>query len=305
MDKRKNFSITGVIYSSKESTWSVLLSAQLYQTIWGAKLKTTWQPGTSVEFKGVWENVDYTDMGVVLINKENRLLKYSYWSSFWEVADTPDEYCDITYSINPLDSFSCELTIAQDGFRDEKHYSDTVELWKSALDTIKLESEKFDLSAHCHSVFDNLLSTFDSISDESYNKPVSSGWNIAQVVEHIILGNSGLKQFLTEASADPSNEYDVNIQKIKSMMLNTTDKLKTVNDLVPPFKKYDKKHHRDLLLSIQKEINDCVNTLALRAKCTLEMQPFGLMSIFEWLNFCVFHISRHTRQIESIRRTVL
>lgn len=235
-----------------------------------------------------------------MINLENRLLKYSYWSSFWGVADSPDEYCFISYSIKPLDDFSCELTIAQDGFRDEKHYNDTVELWTSALDTIKLESEKIDLGVHCNTVFANLLSILDSISEETYNKPASDGWNIAQVVEHIILGNSGLKQFLTKSSSRSLDPYDSNIQGIRSMMLNTMEKMKTVDDLIPPSREYDKKQHRLLLLNIQKEINECVNTLDLKSKCSFEMPPFGMMSNFEWLNFCVFHISRHARQIESI-----
>lgn len=305
MNKEKSFSATKIIYASAESTWSVLLSEQLYQTIWGANLKTTWQPGMPVEFSGVWEDVEYTDKGTVLINEKERFLKYSYWSSFWGVADSPGEYCFISYSINPLDDFSCELTITQDGFRDEKHYSDTADLWKSTLDTIKIESEKLDLRAHCNSIFDNLLSTLDLISDESYNKPASNGWNIAQVTEHIILGNSGLKQFLAESSTDTSDPYDFNIQNIRSMMLNTTEKLKTVDELVPPFKTYDKNDHRFLLLNIREEINDCVSTLDLNRKCSFEMPPFGMMSVFEWLNFCLFHISRHARQIESSHRTVL
>ena len=305
MNKEINFSITAVIYSSKESTWNVLLSGQLYQNVWGAKLKATWEPGTSIEFNGVWENVEYTDRGVVLARKENHFLRYSYWSSFWGAVDSPDEYCFIEYSINALDSFSCELTITQNGFRDEKHYSDTVALWKNTLDVIKSDSEKIDLSAHCNAVFNNLLFTFDSISEESYNKPVSKGWNIAQVVEHIILGNSGLRQFLTESSSDSLNPYDLNVQSIRSMMLNTTDKLRSLDILTPPFRKYNKEHHRDLLLKIQMEINDCVQTLDHRSKCGFEMAPFGIMSIFEWLNFSVYHISRHAKQIEAIRRTIL
>lgn len=144
MNKEMRFSITATLYASKETVWRVLLSADTYQKIWGAELLATWETGTSVEFSGVWENVKYTDKGVVMINKKNRLLQYSYWSSFWDVADTPEAYCFISYSINPLDSYSCELTIVQEGFRDERHYSQTVEVWKSALATIKIESEQLD-----------------------------------------------------------------------------------------------------------------------------------------------------------------
>ena len=300
MNKEITFSKTAIIFSARESIWKVLQSEQLYQTAWAAKLNTTWEPGAKIRFSGIWENVEYSDKGEVLINQPYSFLKYSYWSSFWEVADTPEEYCFISYKINPLNDGSCEFTIAQDGFRDEKHYSDTVELLVKTMDMIKYESEKLDLTSRCENAFSKLISFVDSAQQDLYNKPVANGWSVGQVVEHVIMSSSGLKQFLSEATSS-SDPYDSKVPEIRAMILNTTQNLKTPDTLIPPFNIYNSQQHTQQLTAISREINDCIRTLDFRNKIeTFPMPPFGYMSIFEWLTFTVFHISRHTLQLERL-----
>lgn len=301
MNKKITFSTTTKIHASKESVWEILLSADLYQTAWDAKLKTSWKPGTNIQFNGTWENVEYSDKGVVQIIEKNSFLKFSYWSSFWNAPDIPEEYCNISYKINSLDNFSCELTIFQEGFRDEKHYNDTVELWNHTFSIIKNKSEELYLTTLNNKVCAKLISMVDSISHELYNKPVPNGWNIAQVIEHIIMGNSDLKQFLTEKPLDSPTSYDINIPNIRAMMLNEKDKQKSPDFLIPSSKKYDKENHKPQLAKIQLEINDCIQTLDMYKNCgAFELPPFGLMSVYEWLNFSVFHISRHVNQIDQL-----
>lgn len=300
MNRDITFSKAAIIHASKESVWKVLLSPRLYDIAWAAEVKTTWQPGSSIQFRGVWENVEYFDKGVVQINETNAFLKYSYWSSFWDAPDTPDEYCFISYTVNPVTQHSCELVITQDGFRDEKHYSHTTGLLTSTLDLIKLESEKFYMASLCDSVFNNLISLVDEAPYEQYNQPKLGKWNVAQLVEHIIIGNSGLKEFLGAASFS-SARYDSNIHNIRALMLNQSDKLKAPDVLIPSSQNYDKNQHRDLLVAMQLEIKDCIQILDFGKRCeSVAMPPFGDMSVFEWLTFSLFHISRHTSQIQLL-----
>lgn|SRR5690606_15532775 len=141
MNKDITFSKSIIISSTRKSLWKVLLSKDLYEKAWGARLETTWEPGTDIRFSGTWEGVAYSDKGVVQVNDEPELLKFSYWSSFWEADDRPDEYCFITFRIQALNNRTCECTITQDGFRDDKHYADTTALLVDTLDVIKLEAE--------------------------------------------------------------------------------------------------------------------------------------------------------------------
>lgn len=82
------------------------------------------------------------------------------------------------------------------------------------------------------------------------------------------------------------------------MMLNQEDKLKSPDFLNPSPKEYNLEMHKEKILNIQSEINDCIKTLDFRKKVNgFEMPRFGYMSIFEWLNFSVFLILRHTNQL--------
>lgn len=300
MNRDINFSRTAVIYSSKESLWKVLLSEGLYERAWGAKLKTTWVPGTDVQFSGTWEEVQYSDKGVVQVNYEYKTLKFSYWSSFWDVADNPDEYCFISFKVDALDNMTCECTISQEGFRDEKHYADTVELLIRTLDTVKLEAEKHFLASFCKNVFDKLIRLIESADARSYNNSLRDRWSPGQIAEHVIISSSGLDQFLADTIPSPTN-YDLNISRIRSMMFNMKQKLVTPDVLIPPSRTFDPHHHADQLRAIGSEINHCIETLDFTRKCeSFDMPPFGHMSIFEWLTFSGCHIARHTSQMEIL-----
>ncbi len=295
MNRNISFSKTITIFSAPESLWEVLKSGQLYEKAWSAKLETTWEVGSDIRFSGTWEGVDYFDKGVVQIYDELRLLKFSYWSSFWEVADTPNEYCFITFRIDTLDSTSCECTVVQDGFRDEKHYTDTTMLLTDTLAIIKLEAEKMSLASFASNVFSRLSEFVVSVDPEFYNGPFKDGWSPGQIVEHVIMSSSGLKDFFKDATSS-SAPYDSNVQAIKTMMLDTKQKLKTPESLVPPFKLFDQQQHAKQLDLINREINHCIETFDFSMKCeSYEVPPFGQMTVFEWLIFTVYHIERHTR----------
>lgn len=300
MNSEITFSQRIKIYASKETVWKKLLSAQFYQLSWGATLSTTWQIGSPVQFKGVWEDTVYTDKGVVQEFKENRFLKFSYWSSFWEAEDVPEEYCSISYSIDEIDKYTAVFTITQEGFRDETHYADTVELWKNTSKLLRLHCEKEELTLLNNDVFNHLISIIASISEDDYNRDVIGKWNAAQIIEHIVIANSGMKDFLTNVPYNSDELYDVNIEPIRVMMLNNETNYPSPDFLIPPVKHYDARAHKKILSNLQVEMNECIQTLDLEEKCgTTEMPPFGYLSIYEWLNFSVFHMLRHKNQLET------
>ncbi|WP_185146930.1 DinB family protein [Chryseobacterium echinoideorum] len=302
MNKKIKFSQSIKIYASKETVWKTVLSDEFYQISWGAALSTTWQTGSIIQFTGTWEDVEYVDKGIIREHIENSFLKFTYWSSFWKAEDVPEEYCDISYTVKQLDEHSCEFTIKQVGFRDQVHYDDTVEFWKNSSQTLKYLSEKDGLTLVSNAVFNELVSIIATIPAEKYNAETSGNWNPAQIVEHIIMGNTGMKQFLTEVPYTSDIPFDYNVQAIRDFMSNNDVKYQAPDFLIPATKQYDMNEHRELLLNLQAEINDCIATLDFEDKCGItDMPPFGFMSIYEWLNFSVFHILRHKDQLKSYR----
>lgn len=114
------------------------------------------------------------------------------------------------------------------------------------------------------------------------------------------MGNTGMKQFLTEVPYTSDIPFDYNVHAIRDFMLNNDIKYQAPDFLIPATKQYNINEHRELLLNLQAEINDCIATLNFEDKCgTTDMPPFGFMSIYEWLNFAVFHILRHKEQLKS------
>ncbi|MGN7785811.1 DinB family protein [Niabella sp. 22666] len=300
MNKEWIFSDNIKVYASKDTVWKVLLSARFYQLSWGAKLSTTWQTGSPIQFAGVWENVEYIDKGVIQDVKERCYLKFSYWSSFWNTEDVPEEYCVISFSLSQIDDYSCNFTITQEGFRDEIHYNDTVELWKNTGNILKYQAEKDELVSINNQVFNDLFAALRSMPEDTYNKEVPDKWNPAQIVEHIIMGNGGMKQFLTEGASMSDTPYDLHIEAIRDLMNNKEVQYQSPDFLVPALKIYDRQEQKEILAAIRSELNECIFTLDFDKKCgTAEMKPFGCMSTYEWLNFSVFHILRHAVQLKS------
>ena len=304
MNKTQIFTRNINIYSSKDMVWKTLLTAEFYEISWGASLSTTWQKNMPIQFTGIWEDVAYMDKGVIKEHRENNFLEFTYWSSFWEAEDVPEEYCNISYSVKQLDEYSCEFTISQVGFGDQVHYDDTVELWNNTTKTLKYLSEKEELISINDTVFNELRSIIKEMPEEKYNVETINKWNPAQIIEHIIIGNTGMKQFLMEVPYISDIPYDYNVQAIRDFMLNKHVKYQAPDFLLPAMKTYDKNEHLKLLLNLQAEINDSIVSLDFEAKCgAFDMQPFGFMSIYEWLNFSVFHIMRHKEQLESYSKS--
>jgi hypothetical protein len=302
MNRERSFSLNVTVYASRQSLWETLLSANTYSMAWQSVLETTWERGTSIRFTGTWEEVEYHDKGEVQINHPQSCLQFTYWSSFWNVADTPGEYCMITYTLHPLDIFSCELTITQDGFRDETHYVEMVELWRSTAAIIKYEAEKQELDALSRDVFQKLNYIINEPPAEIYNLPRAGRWNYAQVVQHLVQATAGMKNFLAEGAAGSTDKYDQNIPTIRKMMLNRINKLSTLDFLVPQSVHYVRGEHKRMLAVIQAEINHCIHACDLKQQVTgMALPPFGFMSVFEWLNFSLFHISRHCAQLEDLQ----
>lgn len=302
MNKEIKYSQSVNIYASKETVWNKLLSKEFYELSWDATLTSTWQPGSPIQFKGVWEGIEYTDKGLVQEIEENKFLQFTYWSSFWKGEDLPEEYCNISFRIMEIDLYSCCLTLTQVGFRDKVHFEETVELWKHSNKILKHLSEKQELLTLNDKIFEEIESVIAKISSVNYNNESTISWTAAQIVEHILMANSGLKGFLTEALFSSEVPYDLNVQRIRDLMLDMGVKYQSPEFLIPAVNQYDAIEHCAKLLNLKGEINESISTMDFEERCgNTEMIPFGYMSVFEWLNFCLFHIQRHVLQLKQLK----
>ena len=100
-----------------------------------------WKPGTPVKFSGEWEGKTYEDKGTVLEAVPSKRLKYNYWSSISGIEDKPENYANITFTLDEQNGKTI-LTVHQDNIPDEKMREHSEANWKMVLNQMKQLLEK-------------------------------------------------------------------------------------------------------------------------------------------------------------------
>ncbi len=122
--------------------WAALTEPELIkQYFFGTNTDTDWKPGSPVRFYGTWEGKNYEDKGTVLDVQQDKLIKYSYWSSMSGIEDKPENYVIVSYKISGEDN-NLTLTVLQENIPDEKMKSHSEENWKKVLHGLKKLVEK-------------------------------------------------------------------------------------------------------------------------------------------------------------------
>ena len=116
-----------------EKVWAALITPEtVKEYFFGTELVTTWKIGSPIYFRGEWEGTAYEDKGIVLDFEEGKSLKYSYLSSWSNKLDLPENYNNITYSLEE-NGEETVLTITQDGFEDEEKRAHSEQNWQSIM----------------------------------------------------------------------------------------------------------------------------------------------------------------------------
>jgi uncharacterized protein YndB with AHSA1/START domain len=129
------------IHSTTEKVWDTLVNPEkisLY--LFGTKTVCDWKKNSPIEFRGEWEGKTYTDKGTILEIEENRILKYSYRSSFSVLPDIPENYSIMTFTIQPQ-SDGVMLILEQRGFPDDGTMEQHEENWNSVIELLKKVAE--------------------------------------------------------------------------------------------------------------------------------------------------------------------
>jgi uncharacterized protein YndB with AHSA1/START domain len=122
--------------------WKALTDpAMIKQYMFGTDTVTDWKVGSPILFKGVWQGKAYEDKGSIVQIIPEKMLQYTFWSSMGGFEDKPENYANVTFSIQAKDSRSI-LTVSQDNNDSEtaKEYSE--KNWGMVLESIKKLLEK-------------------------------------------------------------------------------------------------------------------------------------------------------------------
>lgn len=89
------------IDAAPEKVWDVLVNPEKIRELLGSEVETDWKPGSAIAWKGEFNGHPYENKGVVVENLENRVLRHTYWSGFGGDAESPENYSEVAYRIEP------------------------------------------------------------------------------------------------------------------------------------------------------------------------------------------------------------
>lgn len=117
--------------------WNALIDPELIkQYLFGTEAVSEWKVGSTISFKGKWEDRDYEDKGIILILEENKTFQYAYWTSFSGLEDKRENYVNITYELS-AEGQSTILSVTQDNIDTEEMIDGISDNWKLILNEIK------------------------------------------------------------------------------------------------------------------------------------------------------------------------
>ena len=126
-----------VIHAPPRQVWKALTDPDMIQVyLFGTQVSTDWKAGSPIRYRGVWEGRAYEDKGTVLQVVPERLLDTTFWSSLSGVADTPENYKQVTYELTP-EPEGTRLTVIQDKNATEEERKHSEQNWKMVLGKLK------------------------------------------------------------------------------------------------------------------------------------------------------------------------
>lgn len=150
--------------------------------------------------------------------------------------------------------------------------------------------------------FKKLNETLSSFSDEEINTvPFKGSWTPGQVVQHIILGNSGYPELFAGNTKPTIRKYDEHVQELEGIFLNFNTKMDAPDFLKPEAKNYNKNALTLSLLKIESDLLNASENYDVTLTCLdFQVPGFENFTIYEWINFALVHSQRHTHQLQKI-----
>ena len=95
---------------------------QIKKYLFGTETVTDWKAGSPITFSGEWEGKAYQDKGTILEIEKEKILKYSYWSSFSGTEDKPENYANVTYRVEEKKTVERFLRLFRIELKTQKHW---------------------------------------------------------------------------------------------------------------------------------------------------------------------------------------
>jgi uncharacterized protein YndB with AHSA1/START domain len=128
---------TIAINATTSQVWDVLTNPDMIrQWLFGTNVISDWKVGSEILFTGNWQGTSYKDKGIILQFEKEKVFRYSYWSGFSGLPDSPENYSILTFILAPTGN-NTQLSLTQTNFATETGYDHSDKNWEVTLDLMK------------------------------------------------------------------------------------------------------------------------------------------------------------------------
>jgi uncharacterized protein YndB with AHSA1/START domain len=124
-----------------DRVWKALTDAdEIEKYMFGSRVDTDWQPGSSITWKGEYEGKAYEDKGEILEVVPERRLKMTHFSPMSGEDDVPANYHTLTYELEGHDGHT-HVSLSQDNNSSEEAAEHSRANWEKMLSGLKATIE--------------------------------------------------------------------------------------------------------------------------------------------------------------------
>jgi uncharacterized protein YndB with AHSA1/START domain len=125
------------ITATPDRVWDALTDPdQVQKYMFGSRVKSTWQPGSPIVWKGEWQGKPFEDKGTVVEVDPERTLVVTHFSPLSGQDDVPENYHTLTYQLR-AEGESTHLSLSQDNNASADEAAHSQENWQTMLGGIK------------------------------------------------------------------------------------------------------------------------------------------------------------------------
>ena len=131
------------INASKQRVWDTVTKAEFVK-LWqyGSELVTTWEIGSDINFRTVWEDKIFEQWGKVLEVRPNEIVKYSLFAPRPDLEDKPENYFIMSYILTEVGG-QTKLEIIQEDNRPNTVQEKLQDEENPVLKSLKEVAESF------------------------------------------------------------------------------------------------------------------------------------------------------------------
>ena len=120
-----------------DKVWRALTEPELIKKyMFGSEVKTDWQPGSPITWKGEFEGREYGDKGEIIAVEPGQRLEVTHFSPLTGQEDRPENYHRVRYELQQTTG-GTSVRLTQDNSSSAEEAEHSAANWQMMLDGLK------------------------------------------------------------------------------------------------------------------------------------------------------------------------